>query len=164
MTYTLEQMADREAIRTRLYDYARGVDRLDRSLVEQAIWPDATLAFPDHGFTGDREAFIDWCWPLLRSMNRTQHMLCNIRIKIDGDDAAVETYLQGYHEIADEGGVKRDLMIGARYLDRFEKRENDWRIVRRELVQEWMRQYPDTQIANTSSARGDADPSYRLFA
>ena len=32
-----------------------------------------------------------------------------------------------------------DLVMGIRYLDRFEQREGEWRIARRELRYEWQR-------------------------
>ena len=41
-------------------------------------------------------------------------------------------------------GGKSDVIGAGRYLDRFEKRGDEWRIARRDVVTDWFRQYPDS--------------------
>lgn len=62
-----------------------------------------------------------------------QHYLLNTSIELDGDVAHVETYW-----IA--AGTRPDLrhtLEGGRYVDRFEHRDDAWRISARRLVVEW---------------------------
>ena len=42
MTYTPEQLSDREKIREAAMRYSYGVDRLDPEVMKSAYWPEAT--------------------------------------------------------------------------------------------------------------------------
>jgi hypothetical protein len=54
----------------------------------------------------------------------------------------VESYFQGYHVMRGEGKPTASLQ-GGRYLDRFEKRGEEWRIIRRKVVVDWFRAFDD---------------------
>lgn len=137
-----DELADREAIRDCLYRYARGIDRLDEELLRSAYWPDA---IDDHmAFTGTRDEFIAWVIPGMRGgMDQTQHIIANILIRLEGDTAAVESYYYGFHRVRGKRGV-RDKIGAGRYLDRFERRGDEWKIARRVVVTDWYREYPDS--------------------
>lgn len=138
----IEQIADREAIRECLYRYARGVDRLDADMIRSAYWEDCV---DEHmGFTGNAEEFIEWAFPIMGSMDQTMHMIANVLITIDGAGADVESYFYGIHRINTPDGGKSDVIGAGRYLDRFERRGEEWRIARRLVVTDWFRQYPDS--------------------
>jgi ketosteroid isomerase-like protein len=135
-----EEMVDREAIRDCLYRYSRGVDRCDEEMLRSVYWEDAV---DDHAiFTGDREELIAWVMPLLRSMESSQHTIGNILIRLHGDRADVESYYHGYHRLND-GTKSFDSIQAGRYLDRFERRHDEWRIARRKVVVDWFREYAD---------------------
>ncbi len=136
-----EEINDREAIRECLYRYCRGVDRLDEEMVRSAYWPDVVDSHLD--FTGNAEEFIAWSFPLMRSMDQTQHFICNILTTIHGASADGETYFFGFHRINGPNG-KFDLVAGGRYVDRFERRNGEWRISNRLVVTDWFRQFPDS--------------------
>ena len=137
----LAELADREAIRECLYRYARGVDRLDADMIRSAYWPDCT---DNHmGFTGNAEEFIAWAFPIMRTMDQTMHMICNILTNIQGNTADVEAYFYGIHRLNTPDG-KSDVLGAGRYVDRFEKRGEEWRIIERVVVTDWFRQYPDS--------------------
>jgi hypothetical protein len=145
MTITVSQLqselADREAIRDCLFRYARGVDRLDADLLRTAYWPDA---FDNHlMFKGNVEEFIAWGFPLMRAMDRNQHIIGNILIRLDGATAAVESYFYGIQR-GKVAGVMRDTVASGRYLDRFERRQGEWRIKERIVITDWFREYPDS--------------------
>lgn len=80
--------------------------------------------------------------PLLRGMKQSQHMLGNILIRIVGARADVESYYYGYHCIR-SGTTLFDSIQSGRYLDRFERRQDEWRIAHRKVVVDWFRDYPD---------------------
>ena len=127
----LAELADLEAIRDCLYRYSRGVDRCDEEVLRSVYWQDA---FDDHCvFQGTREELIAWVLPLLKEREATSHNIDNILIRLHGEHADVESYFQGYHVMRGEGKPTASLQ-GGRYLDRFEKRGEEWRIIGRICV------------------------------
>jgi len=168
LTKIITELADREAIRQCLYRYARGVDRLDPDMVRSAYWPDAIDTHLD--FKGTPEEFIAWAFPIMGGMDQTQHMIANILITLQGERADVESYFHGYHRITIDG-QKMDVIGSGRYLDRFEKRGEEWRILERLVLTDWFRQYPDS--ANWDAGllgqridmgkRYPEDPSYTVL-
>ncbi len=137
-----EEMVDREAIRDTLLRYCRASDRVDEAMLRSVYWPDA---LDDHmEFSGSVDEFVEYSVPNLTAMRYNQHMIGNMLIDINGDRADVETYFQGYHSIPDENGSRHDVFAGGRYLDTFEKRNDEWRILKRFVVVDWFKEYPDT--------------------
>jgi ketosteroid isomerase-like protein len=168
VTKIITELADREAIRECLYRYARGVDRLDAGMLRSAYWPDAIDTHLD--FKGTAEEFIAWAFPIMQDMDQTQHMIANVLITLRGDQADVESYFYGYHRIS-INGKKADVIGAGRYLDRFEKRNDEWRVAERLVMTDWFRQYPDS--ANWDAGllgqridigkRCPDDPSYTML-
>jgi hypothetical protein len=135
-----EEFADREAIRDCLYRYSRGIDRCDMELLRSAYWPDA---IDNHtGFLGNIDEFVAWAEPKLRAMQHNIHMIGNILIRLDGDKAAVESYLWSVSVMP--AGPVREVFVCGRYLDRFERRHDEWRIAERLVVHDWFQERPDT--------------------
>ena len=138
----LIELADREAIRECLCRYSRGVDRLDADMVRSAYWPDCV---DNHlQFTGNSEEFIAWAFPIMGTMDQTMHMIGNILMRIEGDGADVESYFHGYHRLNTPDGRKLDVIGAGRYIDRFERRADEWRIAERLVQTDWFREYPDS--------------------
>ena len=50
----------------------------------------------------------------------TRHNICNELIELNGDIAYSESYLVAYHRVKHDGR-EFDFLLGARYLDRFER-------------------------------------------
>lgn len=141
LTQIKDELADREAIRDVILRNARGSDRCDEQMLRSCYWPDAT---DDHlAFSGSADEFVAWSLPILTAMRFNMHMIGNMLIVIDGAEADVETYFQGYHSI-EEHGARRDVFAAGRYLDTFERRGEEWRIVKRFVTVDWFREYPDT--------------------
>lgn len=134
-----DELVDREAIRDCLYRYSRGIDRCDMELLRTAYWPGA---IDQHsGFNGTVEQFIEWAAPRLQQMESSVHMLGNIFIRIEGTTAAVESY---FWSVLVLPMAPRETLVCGRYLDRFERRGDEWRIAERMVVHDWLRQYADT--------------------
>jgi len=163
-----DQILDREQIRECVYRYARGIDRCDEELLRSAYWPDATAHQLE--FSGTRDEFVAWTIPALESMNGTQHLVGNVLIQLDGPVAAVESYFYGFHSINVDGAA-RDTVMSGRYVDRFERREGEWRIAERTVVVDWFREYPDSTdwargpfgMRAVAGSRKPEDSSYGLF-
>lgn len=148
---------------------ARGIDRCDAELVHSCFHPDAT---DDHGlFKGTAKDFVTWVIPLLETMERTQHVIGQSLIEVDGDKASGESYFVAHHTINTPDGAV--LMIAAgRYLDQFERRDRAWKISHRHAVYDWNSTVPctdgwdrdDPENPSAYGVRGLSDLSYAMFA
>ena len=131
---TLQELADREAIRERLALYCRGVDRVDEAALRSAYWPDAT---DDHViYSGPVEGFIAYALEALKAGPPSVHQLHNCLIVFRDGGAEVETYFSAWQELPTAKGPRRSHQKG-RYLDWFEKRGDEWRIRTRKVVFDW---------------------------
>jgi hypothetical protein len=158
----VQQLMDREAIHDCVLRYARGVDRFDRELILSAFHPDF---MDEHGkFVGTREEFVDWALDQHSKAHlSTQHCLMNHRCELDGDTAHAETYFM-FVSMNRSGQVLN--MNGGRYVDRLEKRDGVWGIVRRKLLRDWanMDERPDmNDLASFTSTRASLTPEMRAF-
>jgi hypothetical protein len=128
----------RERIRDTLANLARGEDRRDAGLITAAFWPDASV---DYGiFAGSFDEYLAWVIPGSPAIPVTQHVLGQAVIEIDADTAKVETHVTSYHRV-NMGEVERDLVMGGRYLDRFEQRNGEWRIAQRTMLYDWFQDF-----------------------
>ena len=170
LTQIKDELADREAIRDCLYRYARAIDRSDADLLRTVYWPDA---IDDHVlYIGNAYEFIDWCVPLLAQVEHSQHMLGNVQIDLDGDTARVETYYHAYERRRRASSEPYEMFVGGRYLDKFERRQGEWRILHRYVTWDWWRHFRDSMdvekgVFGTGPVRMSGkfpdDPLYTLF-
>jgi hypothetical protein len=166
-----DRSESREAIRDCLYRYCRGIDRADAAVLRSAYWPEA---IDDHVlFNGNAYDFIDWCVPLLTQVEHSQHMLGNMLIEIDGDTATAETYYHAYERRRRASGYPYEMYVGGRYLDRFERRGGEWRIIHRLVMWDWYRHFKDSADLEKGvfgngpvrmSGKFPNDPLYALLA
>jgi hypothetical protein len=165
----ISAMLDKQDCIELVHRMARAIDRCDGELVNQLFHPDAT---DDHGsYKGTAKDFVPWVMEVLSGMRRTQHMIGNILINLDGDRAYGESYFIAHHAIPAENGSDNFMIAAGRYLDRFERRNGEWRMAHRGAVYDWSSITQSTDIwdrANMADysfgVRGEADPSYRHFA
>jgi len=161
-------MQAHEQIRACVYRFCRALDRLDRDLLATVFHPDAEF---DYGsiYRGGLSGFLDVAMRFQGAMRDTHHNVGNVLIELDGLRAGVESYVQAHHVIEEHGGLL-ELVVGARYLDRFECRDGRWRVAYRTEVLDWARQVPITdtwfeeQRHMCTGVRDDTDPSYALLA
>jgi hypothetical protein len=132
----LQLLLDKQEIREVMLRYCRGIDRRDMELVRAAFHADA---YDDHGpFQGNAEDFPAWTMSILEKQKLTMHLVANQLIEVDGDVAFSESYLLALHRI-ERGDSVLDWLLGARYVDRFERRNGDWKIAHRTTVHDWNR-------------------------
>jgi hypothetical protein len=79
-----------------------------------------------------------------RDLEATLLTFTIILFDVAGRVAYVESYVHAYHRFRRENGERYDLVAGARYLDRMEKRNDEWRIARRVVKIDWLREYEDS--------------------
>ena len=160
---------DRENIRDCLFRYCRGIDRADEAMLRSACWPGG---IDDHGaYKGTTDGFIDWAMQTLPQIERGIHQLHNILIELRGDEAAVESYFTALQrQPGGEDGLVELIMHG-RYVDRFERRGDEWRVADRVVVFDWVeeRPAPDKSEAERFAHRKSVgrpwpdDPVYRIL-
>jgi hypothetical protein len=131
----LKELQDKEEIHEALMRYCRGLDRADSEAIEQTFHPEGVA---DHGimfFTADGIG------ETLAKMSREQmvmHFVGNELIEVEGDEAYSEAYFISFTEI-DRDGQAYMLWRGARYIDRWERRETGWKIAYRVVAGSWDR-------------------------
>jgi hypothetical protein len=132
----LQGLLDKQAITEVLTRYFRSVDRGDVETLRTCYVPEAT---EDHGglWEGPAEQYIESIAAgLTHPKCLTSHVLSNVLIEIDGDVAVVESYASTFARVKSEG-EKFDCFVGARIVDRMERRDGRWGIAHRQLLWEW---------------------------
>lgn len=133
----IQLVIDKMEIRDALARYCRGLDRHDVDMMLSAYHPDAR---EQHGaFDGTPAEYGRYVMEMVKNSVVSAHQITNVLIEVNGDIANSEAYVYVIHQIA--GDDFEDHIVG-RYLDRFEKRNGDWRIAHRLLTIEWSRRQP----------------------
>ena len=124
----LEELEARTAIEDCLKRFARAVDRQDWKLARE-LYHDG--AFDDHGFfKGPPDEFLAHIAEMHKVQEHSMHFNTNVLIEFQSRERAfVETYVLVLQRFAD-----RRVTASARYLDRFEQRNGEWRVAHRTLV------------------------------
>lgn len=141
----IEELWAREQIRDCLYRYSRGIDRYDVDLVRSCYHADAVEA---HGvYNGDLEGFIGLVHQFRgpdSEFGIMQHVITNSLIERTGDVAHVESYLYNPLVPRDPESGLPDILVGGRFIDRFEFRDGRWAIAERRVVFDYSRMRPST--------------------
>jgi len=132
MQARLKALVDRQDISDALIRFARGMDRFDRDLFLSAFHEDAVI---DAGpYVGGAAGLYDWASGLHEAGQfATQHNLLNQTVDLDGDSAHVETY----YLFAGRNRDESVWVAGGRYINRFDKRDDQWRIAMHCNAIEW---------------------------
>jgi hypothetical protein len=163
-------MLDEFALRKLVHGYCRAVDRGDMDTLRGLYHRDAE---DDHGAfsSGSVEDFLRTLTdsrPHLRSM---QHHITTTNFAIDGERAEGEVYSIATHTFA-AGNGETEVILGGRYLDKYEKRDGAWKFTERRIVTDWAHVHnPSTVDLSHPMTRdtplgspGPDDPSYAFFA
>lgn len=149
-TTALDELLAERAIREGLARFARVLDGKDWPALDQVFASDVTF---DYGLgeqagiaalTANMRRFLHVCGP-------SQHLIGSIAITVDPGQttATSRAYVQARHQrTADSGGPVFD--SNGEYVDRWERRPQGWRIVRRDAL--WQTQSGDAAIIWSGSA------------
>ena len=165
----IQEILDKESIRELVCTYCRAADRHDNELMRTLYHEDA---YDDHGsfFKGKAMEFIDLLPEIQKSMGILHHNVTTHNIKINGDRAEGETYIIAFHQVLTEKG-NYDVLIGGRYFDEYEKRENVWKFSSRAVDADWVYVnepskvnliHPMIEGANIGTHNKE-DPSYKYL-
>ncbi len=162
----VQDMLDRQAIDTRLKLYCRAIDRLDVELLREVYWPEGT---DDHGsFTGNAHEFAQFIMGDLRKrVIDGMHAIMHSVIEVQGNFATSESYYWAYQlcpggleavteffgeryaeKYAAQIDAPHDFFCGGRYIDLFEKRGVEWKVLKRKITNEWNTVRPSDRISD----------------
>jgi hypothetical protein len=169
----LDDLAAKEEIRQAMARYSRGIDRRDEALLQSVYHEDST---DDHGWglaaggwdiaalvRRDGKGFPDE-WKL------TSHFLGQHLIDVAGDEAVSEVYFIATNIIEHDGRDWAQVSSG-RYLDRWERREGQFKIAHRQVIYDWWRTDandtpwpgPDHEVAKMYHGGAALDPSTNVY-
>lgn len=162
----LQALLDKQALYELAVHYARAIDRRDRDLLLSVYHDDAV---DEHGtlFTGGPVQYADWQPEVMRPFEITTHYIMNTAYRLDGDRAEGELHFIAYHRTAGEDA--KEICVGGRYLDRYERRNGAWKIAHRTLVWDFTRSEPvvpeqQTFLRSLGLPGGAAgDPSFSVL-
>ena len=186
----LHELLAHRAIENVITRYCRAIDRQDLELLQSVYHSDAR---DEHAsFNGSAQEFAVHVMEWLKDWFCTMHCVTHSNIEVHGDVAAAESYFYAHHAMRGDlpkiasffggdyaaacqkqGNLHGDheFICGGRYIDRFEKRNDEWRIANRTITVEWRHTRPATRIpADASLAeisvpgkQDRSDPVYRYF-
>lgn len=152
--YSPARIADRMAIQDCMYRWCRSVDRLDFETMRRVFHPEA---LDHHGaFDGNVDGLVAWIRQRHSGIPFSMHAVSNMLIEFAGPDLAlVESYVrttqrypaEAAQALAQLAGGKApegatDLLTCSRYVDRFQRRDGEWKILERTLVADWKQVVP----------------------
>jgi hypothetical protein len=150
----LARLLAKDAICDAILRFARGADSSDLELMRSAYWPDAT---DEHGnFSGNALEFTEFAIEVLKRFRVTMHFITNTAITFPADaQAHAESYFYAYHEHLPEpgNGPAMVTLVGGRYIDRFEERSGEWRILARVVTMEWSEHRPAATLGAETLAQ-----------
>jgi hypothetical protein len=164
----LDMLLSRATIQDLMARYCRGIDRCDPDILKSVFWPDGCNDL----FEGSINEFAESVIKRLGAMERTMHMIANFIIDFeDADHARSETYIVAWHDVKGPLG-ETHFVGGGRYLDRFERRQGEWRILERTYVADWHQIQHSTMNLNSDlyaqakklGARFPEDPAFDFLA
>jgi hypothetical protein len=160
----LRKLIDKDEIADVLARYCRGVDRCDAELIASAFHPDAVDEHSYRILSGTEVGpfLVD---RMRATFKASLHSMLQSRIEVDGDTASGETYYVAWL-LSDQGGKERIDQAEGRYVDRFSRRDGEWRIAHRVVLPEMAASFerPAQELVKhvaDKPERSLADISYR---
>jgi ketosteroid isomerase-like protein len=128
-------MSDRDSIIDLAIAYTWALDTKQFDDLRAVFTPDATAVLRGVECSGI-DAIIERIGGAMRSLDRTQHIVTNHQVAIDGDTATHRCQLQSQH-VADATDGGDNYVIGGYYEDRVVRTPDGWRIAHRLMLQTW---------------------------
>lgn len=163
----IEEVIARDSLRRLVTAYSRAVDRRDFALLRSLYHDDA---FERHGdmFEGGADGYVEFVRKALSAYEATDHYVVNMSFAIAGDEAEGEVYKINYHRTF--GPDAHEVVTGSRSLDRYLRRDGEWRFLSRSITLDWARKqwvdpdaYADFAAGSPPGKAGPDDLSYSIL-
>ncbi|MBB4642181.1 nuclear transport factor 2 family protein [Rhizorhapis suberifaciens] len=140
----LHDLVQKNKIHENLMKYCRGQDRKDLELMKSSYWPDA---IDNHGsFVGNAHEFCEMAYEgQKKSGHSALHHCSNVLIELSGDQAKCES---AFLYVMSHPG-KKTQFLGGRYRDLCEKRDGEWKVLRRMCIFDWANELDGAQDFQT---------------
>jgi 3-phenylpropionate/cinnamic acid dioxygenase small subunit len=132
----VQALLDERDIRELLHRYATALDEKDWVLFGRCFLPESSALYETIGLLEGYQAIEAACRRALKNMSRTQHLIGNVSVMIEGDTARSSCYLHAQHVRPNTPGGDSNIMAG-RYDDRLVRTPRGWRILHRRLQVWW---------------------------
>jgi hypothetical protein len=133
----LNTLIDRMAIQDLLSEYAACIDEHDwKGLAEQVLTDDVVCHYEGFGTFEGRDAVIAFLDESMRPIAGSQHLLSNLQVTLDGDEARTRVNLWT-RLVAPQAGGELRITQGAVYRHRIVRGALGWRIRRLDLKSVW---------------------------
>ena len=163
----LRRVLDVSAIQEVMLRYIRCADRNDAELMKTIFWDEGT---DNHGiYSGSAKGFFERARANRDLLKARYHILGAPRVEFVGaSQAKVETYFHYVGVFIYEEGDKLQ-SCGGRYRDVFERRDGEWRVLRRLTIYDWALAAPyepawDIQQIPEGINRGTVEPADATYA
>ena len=166
-------IATYQAIWENELEYTRGLDRHDEALENAVFWPDAAISY---GNLVEYEELAAWANASHANSAAHQHHVTGLTLDVDGDVAHEEGYIFYSSDLVrdkshDAAGTPTPGRVAAgsfatfgtgRYVNRYERRDGDWRMIVHEYVHDISLRLPAVDLcAEACLGRWDSsDISY----
>ncbi len=143
-TARLQRLLDRDELEELARTYMRGLDRRDATLLRSVFHDDATTHYG--AFAGSPDEFLPYALGALSSHEVNHHLIGQVNLWFDDADgspgtARGEVYFTAFHRL-DRDGVRTDMVISGRYVDRYARRDGRWGMTHRTEIVDWARTDP----------------------
>ncbi len=128
----LQTLLDERAITHGLGRFARILDGREWDATREVFADDVTFNYGDGREQTGIAAMTKQFRGFLGGCGRSQHLLGSIVITVEGDKGTSNAYVQARHQ-GKNGKENLRLDSNGEYVDRWERRPEGWRIVRRDV-------------------------------
>ncbi|MGI9592896.1 MAG: nuclear transport factor 2 family protein [Myxococcota bacterium] len=130
-------LLDKQAIQELVTDYAAAIDDRDWQRLERCFVADGSALYGAAGsFQQGFPAIEALCRRVLEKLDASHHLVGNVRIELDGDEARSRCLFQAQHvRHGAEGGSL--YLMGGEYHDTLRRTDDGWRIQQREIRAIW---------------------------
>ena len=149
----VEELLDKQRLHDNMALYCRAMDRKDLATMKSTFWPEAT---DNHGsFVGLAHDFCEWTYENQKHhKHRSHHYITNVLSEVDGSTAHRESAVIYVMVRPAENRIE---LMGGRYRDFCEKRQGEWRVLRRTVVFDYAQVFPS--IADFGDVFGGIPPT-----
>lgn len=125
----LQTLLDERGIYRQLNRFARAMDRRDWTTLAAIAATDIEADLGTGPLSGS-EAVIDLIRQYLDNCGTTQHLIGNVMIEVNGEEASSEAYVCDLHLASDDNPDLQFRTLG-NYRDRWLRINGDWRLTAR---------------------------------
>lgn len=132
----LDELLDKQAITETCYRYGIALDSRDWATLRTCFTEDAKAIYRGLEPCQNYQDIEDRCRAVLEPLTASQHLIGNVTVELEGDEAACVSYLQAQHVKAGTPGGDNYIIAG-RYDDRLVRTADGWRMSERRLEILW---------------------------